>query len=233
MRSCLLLVICVVVAGKSLGNEYGHQDANYASDNDAKAESSQSNGDDQPHHTLRKDAKKKDGKKKKGKQQENKAAEAARAAAARATEKMNGKAPERKLHEHEHESLEGRLLRASKSGDLAEVKSLIAAGVDVDSKHGANQAMTPVMWSSIKGYGEIITALAEAGANLETKCQGGWNALIWASREGRDGAVKALIKGGVDVHVKHKDGWDALTHATDPDVISTLKQAGLGGQTEL
>jgi hypothetical protein len=56
-----------------------------------------------------------------------------------------------------------------------QVKSLIAAGVDVDSKHGANQAMTPVMWSSIKGYGEIITALAEAGANLETKCQ------VWIS----------------------------------------------------
>ena len=52
--------------------------------------------------------------------------------------------------------------QAVKSGDYAEVKRLTEAGVDINAQD--NEELTALMYSSLKGYPEIVKLLIEAGA---------------------------------------------------------------------
>lgn len=61
-----------------------------------------------------------------------------------------------------------KLMSAAASGNLAEVKSLIAQGVDVNEKSpvigSGNDGQTPLLVACFLGYAEIVRALLEAGA---------------------------------------------------------------------
>ena len=68
-----------------------------------------------------------------------------------------------KLFEQHVEDWNEKLLDYSKIGDLNGVKQSIKNGVDVNCKD--NYGWTPLHWSSLEGYLDIVKYLIENGAN--------------------------------------------------------------------
>ena len=88
---------------------------------------------------------------------------------------------------------EGDLRDAAYKGDLARVKSLIAAKTDVNAQHKAGG--TALMWASVGGHVEVVRTLLAAKADVNAKNNDGRTALMEASK-GHDDVVKLLKKAG-------------------------------------
>ncbi len=89
------------------------------------------------------------------------------------------------------------LLEAASKGDLAAVKSLLDAGVPVDSpsEYGA----TALSFASDKGHSEVVKLLLERGANPKvTDTFYESEPMTWAAYNGHTEVVKLLIGAGVD-----------------------------------
>jgi ankyrin repeat protein len=86
------------------------------------------------------------------------------------------------------------LINAAKNGDLALVKSLIAAGVDMNAKN--NVGYTALIFASQQGHVEVVRALLAAKADMNAKDNDDMTALIRASQGGHDEVVKLLRQAG-------------------------------------
>jgi hypothetical protein len=114
---------------------------------------------------------------------------------------------------------------------VAAAKVLVAHGASLnpgDSWRG----QTPIMWAAAQGHAEMVSMLAEAGADVNARSgiiawerqrsseprdkwlpPGGFTPLLFAAREGRVEAAKALIAAGADVSVVDPDRQSALVIA--------------------
>ncbi|GEM_PF-5867703 len=86
------------------------------------------------------------------------------------------------------------LINAAQKGDLAEVKALIASGVDVNTK--TRSGNTALMWASFEGHAEVGKILIAAKADVNARNEKGETALVLASRAGRTGMAKLLKQAG-------------------------------------
>ncbi|MGE5296189.1 MAG: ankyrin repeat domain-containing protein, partial [Solirubrobacterales bacterium] len=103
-----------------------------------------------------------------------------------------------------------RLGEAAKSGDLAEIKSLLAAGVPVNMPN--NRTCTPLHEAAIAGRKEVAAFLIEQGADVNARTMPnfwstwGPNAtnctvLQFAAWHGRRAIVELLLDHGVDLRL--------------------------------
>jgi hypothetical protein len=93
------------------------------------------------------------------------------------------------------------------------VKALIAAGADPNPKTFI--MATPLQYQLQLGDADSVTALVQAGANLEAgSSPDGWTALMWAAhgvnRPPNPAVVKALLRGGAKVNAKDNFGKTVL-----------------------
>ena len=86
------------------------------------------------------------------------------------------------------------LIDAAYSGDIKEVKALIAAGADVNAKN--NYGFTALMEAALMGHTEIAKALIAAGADVNAKSNRGETALMDAASMGHTEIVKILKAAG-------------------------------------
>jgi serine/threonine-protein phosphatase 6 regulatory ankyrin repeat subunit B len=84
------------------------------------------------------------------------------------------------------------LINAAQKGDLAQVKSLITAGVDVNAKN--DRGFTALMGASQDDDVEVVQALVAAKADVNAKDNYGLTSLTYAA--GHDGVVKLLRQAG-------------------------------------
>jgi ankyrin repeat protein len=103
------------------------------------------------------------------------------------------------------------LMHAAENGDLAAVKSLIAAGADVNAK--SKGGGTALMFAAYAGHADIVKALLQAGADVKAEDKHGMRALMFAAQAGKSDCVSALIAAGAGVNDKNKDGETALVKA--------------------
>lgn len=82
------------------------------------------------------------------------------------------------------------LIKACMAGNLAEVKSLVEKGADVNYSNGSG---TPLTYSLM--YGEVVKFLVEKGANVNANDNA---ALVTACTYGSPEVIKALLDGGAD-----------------------------------
>ena len=121
------------------------------------------------------------------------------------------------------------LIQAAKWCDIAEVKSLIEEGADVNYKDEYN-GYTALMIATIYGCTEIIEIFISAGANLDLQSHGGMTALMIAANNSYIEIVQLLIDAGANLELEDDNGWSALDNAIEegfPEIVEMLEEAGL------
>lgn len=122
--------------------------------------------------------------------------------------------------------INNQLLNAIKSGNLKEVESLIASGVDVTSLD--YRGCTTLMGAANCGFESIVQLLSKyVPVNIQDDF--GWTALLFAARNGHEAAVKTLIEAGADVNLLDNRGRSAFECAAESHDLSLMKcllQAG-------
>jgi len=84
------------------------------------------------------------------------------------------------------------LLRAASGGDLDAVKSLLAAGVDVDCTNESGQ--TALILAAVMGHRELVAHLISAGADPRLRDRLDLTALEWSTRRGFSDVSQFLTK---------------------------------------
>jgi len=101
-----------------------------------------------------------------------------------------------------------RLLRAAGSGDLVEVRRLLAAGAPIEAHDG--QGRTPLLLAGARGRTEIIRMMLPKNPDLAVRNRFGGNALIPACERAHVEAVPLLLSAGIDVNHVNNLGWTCL-----------------------
>jgi ankyrin repeat protein len=119
----------------------------------------------------------------------------------------------------------------ARSGHVAAAKMLVTHGAALNAVESW-RGQTPIMWASALGHGEMVSMLAEAGADVNARSgiiawerqrtseprdkwlpPGGFTPILFAAREGRVDSAKALIAAGADVSAIDPDRQSALVIA--------------------
>ena len=123
------------------------------------------------------------------------------------------------------------LMEACQTGNLEEVKKLIAEGADVNAPlAGDIHKKTPLMCAAANGYVEIVRALLEAGADTEKKTFFKNTALILACMRGQSATVELLIAHRAQLNIA--GGTDESTplinavKAQNSEIVTKLLDAG-------
>jgi ankyrin repeat protein len=133
------------------------------------------------------------------------------------------------------------LMHAARSSKVDAVKSLAAAGADVNAKESWS-GQTALMWAAANGDSQMVSALLELGADLRARSNGGTSPFAFAVRKGDMRTVQAMIAGGADVNEKRSgDSATPLLIAIingHADVVDLLLDKGAdpnaeGGTTEV
>lgn len=116
------------------------------------------------------------------------------------------------------------LIEAANGGDIAQVRSLLSAGADSNSRN--EKGYTPLMLAAASNYIEIVRLLLDKGADPNLQSVPGYTALMLATAEGHDTVARVLLDCGADVKLKSANGKTAL------DLARTLKNELLTGMLE-
>ena len=110
------------------------------------------------------------------------------------------------------------LLFASMTGDLENVKLLLAHGADPSA--ALAQAVT-------FGYQDIVRALIAAGAPAKLTESSGINLLHWAAIANRPAVIPALVEAGVPINAKDESDFTPLMYAATIDFGDTASLRAL------
>lgn len=99
--------------------------------------------------------------------------------------------------ESDRQKLNEQLWEATRTGDLAAVKSLLDRGADVNAKFRYDQ--TPLFKAAERGHTEIVKLLLERGAEVNIKDTFyGATPITWAIDKGHTETVGALLEKGAE-----------------------------------
>ena len=131
------------------------------------------------------------------------------------------------------------LMHAARTGNVASMKGLIAAGSSVNAAE-TRTGTTAVIWAATSNRADAIRVLAEAGADVSVPSKvtsyphtqngvllsgleegvsyvgqtvlprGGWSAVMYAAREGAVEAARALAESGANLDLTDPEGTTAL-----------------------
>ena len=88
------------------------------------------------------------------------------------------------------------LMKASALGNVAQIKSLVAGGVDVETQD--DLGWRPIHMAAERGQPKSVYALAKLGADLNAPDSKGTLPLYWAAIMGHVETVKVLVEVGAD-----------------------------------
>ena len=118
---------------------------------------------------------------------------------------------------------------AANAGDVAAVRSLLAAGSDPDARD--SQGWSPLHFAAQAASGPVVQALIDAGASIGVRDSHGNTALFRAvfSYRGDGTAILALLAARADPHVRNESGVSpySLAHTiANTDVARYFPDAG-------
>ena len=106
------------------------------------------------------------------------------------------------------------LVEAASSGNLAQVKSLVEQGANVNAKDD-RYGITTLIVASMEGQLSVVEYLISKGADVNAKANNGNTALIAASRVGHLSVVKCLVDKGANINATENIGTTALMFAAN------------------
>jgi len=104
------------------------------------------------------------------------------------------------------------LIQAARDGRTDLIPMLVNQGADPNQRAGVN-GWTPLMHAIHKNQKASVTALLDAGADVNGRGTDGSTALMMAAGYGYTGIVNLLLDRGADAHIQMSDGMNALTFA--------------------
>jgi ankyrin repeat protein len=113
------------------------------------------------------------------------------------------------------------LMRASGEGNVAQIKSLVAVGVDVEAHD--DLGWRPIHIAAERGQPKSVRALAKLGADVNAPDKQGSLPLYWAAIMGHTETVKVLVEVGADTE-------KPMTLPMNDMKITTLQYAVLQGK---
>jgi ankyrin repeat protein len=134
------------------------------------------------------------------------------------------------LNPARNRAIDEQLLLASYSGDLEQVKSLLAKGAAIEVRGVPNSKL----WlrdalSAAVAHPQVCRYLIGQGINVHMMDGGGYTAMHTAASQGSAECIKAMAEAGLDVNIK-SHGKTALARAIDfkrpPEIIAALRAAG-------
>jgi ankyrin repeat protein len=127
-------------------------------------------------------------------------------------------AAEEKLDE---KSKELKFYTAAKEGRLEQVKAMLSAGMNVNSKNPVGR--TALMGAAYNGNRKVVKTLVVEGADVNQADEQGKTALMMAVVNARLDVVAELLKAGADVKLEDKNKKTALTLAEKTKNKSLVK----------
>ena len=119
------------------------------------------------------------------------------------------------------------LLEAVKNNEIAEVRSLLAAGADVNFV--GPEGWTSLHWAAWYANIEMVELLVDAGANVDAVNADGETPLYLAVDNGYTETVELLVDAGANVDAVDADGWTSLHLAAwyaNIEMVELLVDAG-------
>lgn len=113
----------------------------------------------------------------------------------------------------DHEELNGALRWALRNGQLDAVKTVAAAGADLNGIDNGPNGWTPILHAIHKGQDQAALLLLDLGADVNAKSRGGLTALMMAAGYGNAKLVAELLDRGADPYVQNSHGESALSVA--------------------
>ena len=119
------------------------------------------------------------------------------------------------------------LMLAAGAGQIDMVEVLIAAGAEVDATDA--RGWTALMkglfnYEQNRGFPDVVSALIEAGADIEHQVSYGTRPLMIAAGYGEASVVEVLLLAGVDVGAVNEGGRNAKTMAETKDYVEVVNQ---------
>lgn len=113
------------------------------------------------------------------------------------------------------------LLRAAREGDNAMVKTLLAEGINVNTKSDLGD--TALIMAVVADQPQIVETLLANGADVNRKNIYGMTALAYATIKGSDDIVNVLLENDAEVNEKYERGNTALIIAAKKGYDHTVK----------
>jgi ankyrin repeat protein len=114
------------------------------------------------------------------------------------------------------------LISASKNGDAAKVKDLVAKGVNVNEKD--EYGSTALIHAVKNNCTKCVNVLIENGADVNIKNISTYFPLIIASEDGSIEIVKILLNSGADPNLKNGYEWTALMKAVVAGHVKVVEE---------
>ncbi len=103
------------------------------------------------------------------------------------------------------------LMVASRAGDAARVRALLARGVEVNQING--NGGTALMYAALGGHATVSDLLIRHGARVDAQGVNGWGALMIACAKGYVAVVQRLLDAGADANLPDIYGWTPVMRA--------------------
>ncbi|KAI0999942.1 hypothetical protein K3495_g8256 [Podosphaera aphanis] len=127
------------------------------------------------------------------------------------------------------EALQKALNMAASNGDVERIERILNGKarhlVDLDAPD--EEGTTPLIYASCFGHEAVVSALLDAGANVDYQDRNQWSALMWAMTNRHKSISKALLDRGASVDVKSASGRTAFDFVSpDSDLSGYLQNSG-------
>jgi len=107
---------------------------------------------------------------------------------------------------------EGPLYEAAKSGNIEEVKRLLASGIEPDAEKDLD-GYTPLMAAADNRYTNVVIELLQAKADVDVKSRRDQTPVMAAASRGYTTIVTALLEAKADSNYQDMDGYAPLMGA--------------------
>ncbi|RPA98480.1 DIL and ankyrin domain-containing protein [Choiromyces venosus 120613-1] len=124
--------------------------------------------------------------------------------------------------EEKKESLQKALNMAASNGDEARIRRILGGEgrgyVDVNAPD--EEGTSPLIYASCFGHEDVVSALLDAGANVDQQDRHQWSALMWAMTNRHKGIAKLLLDHGASPEIRSSSGRTAFDFVSPNSEIS-------------
>lgn len=122
--------------------------------------------------------------------------------------------------EEKKDGLQSALNMAASNGDLRRLQALLSGPSSpyLDLNAPDDEGTAPLVYASCFGHQDIVSALLDAGANVDVQDNHQWTSLMWATANRHDAVVKTLLARGASPETKSSSGrtaFDFVEHNSD------------------